>query len=70
MPTSCWRLGAKVHGAWELHEAASGQPLDWFCLFSSALAPARRDRVHSGQRLDAFARWRRKLRACRLPRSH
>ena len=28
----------KVHGAWHLHNATAGQPLDWFCSFSSAAA--------------------------------
>ena len=28
----------KVYGAWNLHLATTGQPLDWFCLFSSAVA--------------------------------
>ncbi|WP_264000675.1 KR domain-containing protein, partial [Mycobacterium pseudoshottsii] len=28
----------KVYGAWHLHEATAGEPLDWFCSFSSAAA--------------------------------
>ncbi|ETB49644.1 hypothetical protein O974_05785, partial [Mycobacterium avium 11-0986] len=32
----CW--APKVYGAWNLHQATAGQPLEWFCLFSSAAA--------------------------------
>lgn len=28
----------KVFGSWNLHRATLGQPLDWFCLFSSGAA--------------------------------
>ncbi|KAP48001.1 polyketide synthase Pks2 [Mycobacterium tuberculosis MD16775] len=52
----------KVHGAWELHEATSGQPLDWFCLFSSAAAltgsPGQSAYSAANSWLDAFAHWR------------
>jgi polyketide synthase 5 len=53
----------KVYGAWNLHMATIGQPLDWFCSFSSATALV----GSSGQGayaaanswLDAFTLWRR-----------
>lgn len=32
----CW--APKVVGAWNLHRVTAGEPLDWFCLFSSAAA--------------------------------
>ena len=28
----------KVYGVWNLHQATAGQPLDWFCSFSSVAA--------------------------------
>ena len=56
----CW--SAKVYGAWNLHEATAGQPLDWFCLFSSAAAlvgsPGQGAYAAANSWLDAFARWR------------
>jgi acyl transferase domain-containing protein/NAD(P)-dependent dehydrogenase (short-subunit alcohol dehydrogenase family)/acyl carrier protein len=54
---------AKVHGAWNLHHAATGQPLDWFCCFSSAVAlvgsPGQGPYAAANSWLDAFAHWRR-----------
>ena len=56
----CW--GAKVYGAWNLHEATAGQPLDWFSLFSSAAAlvgsPGQGAYSAANSWLDSFARWR------------
>lgn len=56
----CW--AAKVYGAWNLHEATAGQPLDWFCLFSSAAAlvgsPGQGAYAAANSWLDSFARWR------------
>ncbi|MBN3454289.1 type I polyketide synthase [Mycobacterium sp. DSM 3803] len=53
----------KVHGAWNLHEATAGQPLDWFCSFSSAAAlvgsPGQGAYAAANSWLDAFAHWRR-----------
>ena len=53
----------KVHGAWNLHLATTGQPLDWFCLFSSAVAlvgsPGQGPYAAANSWLDAFAHWRR-----------
>lgn len=53
----------KVFGAWNLHTATAGQPLDWFCCFSStdALlgAPGRGAGAAADSWLDSFARWRR-----------
>ena len=55
--------GPKVHGAWNLHNATADQPLDWFCLFSSAVAlmgsPGQGAYAAANSWLDAFARWRR-----------
>ncbi len=52
----------KVYGAWNLHEATGGQPLDWFCLFSSAAAltgsPGQSAYSAANSWLDAFAHWR------------
>ena len=57
----CW--ARKVYGAWNLHEATAGQPLDWFCVFSSAAAlvgsPGRGAHAAANSWLDGFARWRR-----------
>ncbi|MCV7242331.1 type I polyketide synthase [Mycobacterium mantenii] len=54
---------AKVYGAWNLHSATAGQPLDWFCAFSSAAAlvgsPGQGAYAAANSWLDAFARWRR-----------
>jgi polyketide synthase 5 len=53
----------KVHGAWNLHQATASQPLDWFCLFSSAAAlvgsRGRSAYAAANSWLDAFAHWRR-----------
>jgi mycolipanoate synthase len=57
----CW--APKVYGAWNLHQAAVGQPLDWFCSFSSAAAlvgsPGQGSYAAANSWLDAFAHWRR-----------
>ncbi|MGV0742790.1 sulfolipid-1 biosynthesis phthioceranic/hydroxyphthioceranic acid synthase [Mycolicibacterium sp. XJ870] len=54
---------AKVCGAWHLHQATAGQPLDWFCSFSSAAAllgsPGQGAYAAANSWLDAFAHWRR-----------
>ncbi len=56
----CW--APKVYGAWNLHQATAGQPLEWFCLFSSAAAlvgsPGQGAYAAANSWLDAFARWR------------
>ncbi|BBZ76968.1 polyketide synthase [Mycolicibacterium anyangense] len=55
----------KVYGAWHLHTAlqAAGEPLDWFCSFSSAAAlvgsPGQGAYSAANSWLDAFTRWRR-----------
>jgi polyketide synthase 5 len=53
----------KVYGAWNLHTATAGQPLDWFCSFSSAAAlvgaPGQGAYAAANSWLDAFTRWRR-----------
>ena len=53
----------KVYGAWNLHTATAEQPLDWFCLFSSAAAlvgsPGQGAYAAANSWLDAFIRWRR-----------
>jgi len=53
----------KVHGAWNLHAAAVGQPLDWFCSFSSAAAlvgsPGQGAYAAANSWVDAFTLWRR-----------
>lgn len=57
----CW--APKVAGAWNLHEATVGQPLDWFCSFSSAAAlvgsPGQGAYAAANSWLDAFTHWRR-----------
>ncbi len=57
----CW--APKVHGAWNLHQATAGEPLDWFCCFSSAAAlvgsPGQGAYAAANSWLDAFAYWRR-----------
>jgi len=57
----CW--APKVYGAWNLHEATIGQPLDWFCSFSSAAAlvgsPGQGAYAAANSWLDAFTYWRR-----------
>ncbi|OMC31017.1 polyketide synthase [Mycobacterium sp. GA-1841] len=53
----------KVYGAWNLHNATSDQPLDWFCSFSSAAAlvgsPGQGAYAAANSWLDAFSMWRR-----------
>jgi polyketide synthase 5 len=53
----------KVYGAWNLHHATAGQPLDWFCSFSSEAAlvgtPGQGAYAAANSWLDAFTRWRR-----------
>jgi acyl transferase domain-containing protein/acyl carrier protein len=55
--------GAKVSGAWHLHHATAGQPLDWFCSFSSAAAmlgsPGQGAYAAANSWLDGFTYWRR-----------
>ncbi|BBY38637.1 polyketide synthase [Mycobacterium mantenii] len=61
----CW--APKVYGACNLHQALreekTGQPLDWFCCFSSAAAlvgsPGQGAYAAANSWLDAFAHWRR-----------
>ncbi len=52
----------KVFGTWSLHEATLGQPLDWFCLFSSGAAllgsPGQGAYAAANSWLDAFSHWR------------
>ncbi|OOK66742.1 short chain dehydrogenase family protein [Mycobacterium kansasii] len=52
----------KVYGAWHLHQATVGQPLDWFCSFSSAAAmlgsPGQGAYAAANSWLDAFTHWR------------
>ncbi|CAM4397050.1 Mycocerosic acid synthase [Mycobacterium basiliense] len=53
----------KVYGSWNLHRATVGQPLDWFCLFSSGAAllgsPGQGAYAAANSWVDAFAQWRR-----------
>ena len=53
----------KVYGAWHLHHAAASQPLDWFCVFSSAAAllgsPGQGAYAAANSWLDVFTEWRR-----------
>jgi acyl transferase domain-containing protein/acyl carrier protein len=53
----------KVHGAWNLHQATATLPLDWFCLFSSAVglvgSPGQGAYAAANSWLDALAQWRR-----------
>lgn len=57
----CW--APKAAGAWNLHEATVGQPLDWFCSFSSAAAlvgsPGQGAYAAANSWLDSFTHWRR-----------
>ncbi|OBK88057.1 type I polyketide synthase [Mycobacterium sp. 1165178.9] len=50
-------------GAWNLHLATAGQPLDWFCSFSSAAAlvgsPGQGACAAANSWLDALTLWRR-----------
>lgn len=59
----CWN--PKVLGAWNLHAATGGQPLDWFCMFSSAAAmvgsPGQGAYAAANSWLDGFAQWRRAM---------
>ena len=56
----------KVDGAWYLHQAihSTGQPLDWFCSFSSAAAllgsPGQGAYAAANSWLDAFTAWQRR----------
>jgi NAD(P)-dependent dehydrogenase (short-subunit alcohol dehydrogenase family)/acyl carrier protein len=53
----------KVYGAWNLHHATLGQPLDWFCCFSSAAAlvgtAGQGAYAAANSWVDAFTAWRR-----------
>ena len=53
----------KVYGAWNLHTATATEPLDWFCVFSSAAAlvgsPGQGAYAAANSWLDAFTLWRR-----------
>ena len=53
----------KADGAWNLHAATAGEPLDWFCSFSSAAAlvgsPGQGAYAAANSWLDAFGLWRR-----------
>ena len=53
----------KVYGAWHLHNATDGHPLDWFCSFSSAAAllgnPGQGAYAAATSWLDSFTHWRR-----------
>ena len=55
-----WR--PKAYGAWNLHEATLGGPLDWFCSFSSAASligsPGQGAYAAANSWLDAFTHWR------------
>ncbi|MBO0678428.1 type I polyketide synthase [Mycolicibacterium sp. S2-37] len=57
----CWT--PKANGAWNLHQATLGLPLDWFCVFSSAAAlvgsPGQAAYAAANSWLDGFAHWRR-----------
>ncbi len=53
----------KVYGVWHLHRATAGQPLDWFCSFSSVAAlfgsAGQGAYAAASSWLDAFTHWRR-----------
>lgn len=53
----------KVNGVWNLHHATTGQPLDWFCCFSSVAAlfgsAGQGAYAAASSWLDAFTHWRR-----------
>jgi len=55
----------KVYGAWNLHHATAGEPLDWFCSFSSAAAllgsAGQGAYAAANSWVDAFTHWRRSL---------
>jgi len=61
MPSRDWT--PKVFGAWHLHHATAGHPLDWFCSFSSAAAllGSRGQGAYAAANswLDGFTHWRR-----------
>jgi polyketide synthase 5 len=55
---------ARVHGAWNVHTATTGQPLDWFCTFTSAAelvgSPGQSAYGAAADSwLNAFCSWRR-----------
>jgi acyl transferase domain-containing protein/acyl carrier protein len=53
----------KVNGVWNLHQATAGQPLDWFCCFSSVAAlfgsAGQGAYAAASSWVDAFTHWRR-----------
>ena len=53
----------KVNGVWNLHNATAGQPLDWFCAFSSVAAlfgsAGQGAYAAASSWLDVFTHWRR-----------
>jgi mycocerosic acid synthase len=53
----------KAFGSWNLHRASIGQPLDWFCVFSSGASllgsPGQGAYAAASSWVDAFAHWRR-----------
>jgi NAD(P)-dependent dehydrogenase (short-subunit alcohol dehydrogenase family)/acyl carrier protein len=55
-------LGPKIDGAWELHQATKGKPLDCFVLFSSIASllgsPAQANYAAGNAFLDGLARYR------------
>ncbi|MEU1171032.1 beta-ketoacyl reductase [Streptomyces microflavus] len=55
--------GPKVLGGWHLHHASQGQPLDWFCCFSSGAAllgsAGQGAYAAANSWLDALTVWRR-----------
>jgi mycolipanoate synthase len=57
----CW--APKAYGGWNLHQASTAQPLDWFCSFSAAAAlvgsPGQGAYAAANSWLNAFAHWRR-----------
>lgn len=52
----------KAIGAWRLHQATAGQPLDWFAVFSSMVSllgnPGQGAYATANAWLDGFAAWR------------
>ncbi|WP_327226529.1 type I polyketide synthase [Streptomyces platensis] len=52
----------KVTGAWQLHQATDGHPLDWFAVFSSMASllgnPGQGSYAAANSWLDGFAAWR------------
>ncbi|CAM3176798.1 polyketide synthase [Mycobacterium intermedium] len=53
----------KAFGSYYLHQASVGQPLDWFCVFSSGASllgsPGQGAYAAANSFVDAFAHWRR-----------